>query len=510
MALLKRVTAAVRSSLKLKLTLFILFILGVTVGIAPWSAIKMQERQLLTASQEHLTAMQELLKTIIATSMIAEDRENVQRVVEVMGLHEDVKEVRVFDTKGVIHFSSNREERGTRLSASEEASYHGLTDPMLVVREEGGVRHTVLQPMFNQPACFKCHPSDQKVIGILQISLSLDETWAQLANLRRSAFMATLITGGVVIIGIWLALTRLVDQPLQQLVTVMGRAEGGDLSARAEIRNPDEIGRLAAHFNTMISKLDDAQVELKRYHQEQLGRADRLATIGQMAAAMAHEIRNPLTAISGVMSVLSRDFPAADPRRDIVHEIHLLIERLNKSVQEILQYSRPSQPHFQPAGLEEVVDRTLSLLEGEMRKARIHVVKEAAPEAGESPVVNIDPQQIQQVLMNLILNAMQATAPGGQISIRTHAVESPGGTGSVCIEVVDTGKGMTPEEAAQAFDPFFSTKAKGTGLGLAIAKQTVEQHRGRISLQSAPGQGTCVRVELPASHSKPPVSASES
>ena len=309
----QRLAAAVRSSLKLKLILIILSILGLTIGIAPWSAIKMQERQLLQSSQEHLTALQELLKTIIATSMLAEDRQNVQRVIELIGLHEDVKEVRIFDTDGVIHFSSHPEERGTRLSPAEESSYHGLTDPVIVIQQGEAVRHTLLQPMFNQPACFKCHPSDQKVIGILQISLSLDQTWQQLANLKRSALLATVITGGVIVIGIWLSLTLLIDKPLLQLEAVMGRAEGGDLSARAEIRNSDELGRLARHFNEMISQLDGAHQEVERYHQEQLARADRLATIGEMAAAIAHEIRNPLTGISGVLSVLTRDFPADDP-----------------------------------------------------------------------------------------------------------------------------------------------------------------------------------------------------
>jgi signal transduction histidine kinase len=495
----KRAASAVRSSLKLKLTLVILSALGLTLGIAPWSAIKMQERQLMSTSEEHLRAMQQLLESIISNSMLAGNRENVQRVIEAIGLHEGVNEVRVFDTNGVIHFSSHREERGTRLSPSEEASYHGLTDPVLVVRQGEAVRHTLLQPMFNQPACFKCHPSDQKVLGILQVSLSLDQTWRQLADLRRSALVATLITGAVIVIGIWLSLGLFVDQPLQQLVAVMGRAEGGDLGARAEVRNPDELGRLAAHFNTMISKLDEAQAELKRYHQEQLARAERLATIGEMAAAMAHEIRNPLTGISGALSVLSRDFPAADPRRDIVREIRLLIERLNKSVQEILHYSRPARPQFQPVTLDEIVDRALSLLEGETRKAHISVVREPSPEANGSPTVTVDPQQIQQVLMNLILNAVQATAAGGQISIRTQGSSN----GSASIELADTGKGMTADEVAKAFQPFFSTKAKGTGLGLAIAKQIVEQHQGRISLQSTPGQGTCVRVELPVGLAPP-------
>jgi signal transduction histidine kinase len=495
----QRLAAAVRSSLKLKLILIILSILGLTVGIAPWSAIKMQERQLLQSSQEHLTALQELLKTIIATSMLAEDRQNVQRVIELIGLHEDVKEVRIFDTDGVIHFSSHPEERGTRLSPAEESSYHGLTDPVIVIQQGEAVRHTLLQPMFNQPACFKCHPSDQKVIGILQISLSLDQTWQQLANLKRSALLATVITGGVIVIGIWLSLTLLIDKPLQQLEAVMGRAEGGDLSARAEIRNSDELGRLARHFNEMISQLDGAHQEVERYHQEQLARADRLATIGEMAAAIAHEIRNPLTGISGVLSVLTRDFPADDPRRDVVRQTHLLIDRLNKSVEDVLHYSRPSLPQFHAVRLGDIIDRTLSLVEGEAKKARVRVIKESVGPDGDSAsaTVNADSHQLQQVFMNLMLNAIQAT-PGGQISIRTRVSEDDHARKDICVEIEDSGKGMTADAAAKAFQPFFSTKAQGTGLGLPIAKQIVEQHHGRITLRSEPGKGTCVRVVLPA------------
>jgi signal transduction histidine kinase len=494
----KRSAAAVRSSLKLKLILIILSILGLTVGIAPWSAIKMQERQLLNASQEHLRALQELLKTIVATSMLAEDRDNVQRIVEVIGLHDEVKEVRIFDTDGIIHFSSHPEERGTRLSPAEESSYHGLTDPMIVVRQGDAVLHTLLQPMFNQPACFKCHSSDQKVLGILQISLSLDQTWQQLANLKRSAFMATLITGGVIVIGIWLSLTRLIDQPLQRLIAVMGRAESGDLGARAEIRNADELGRLGRHFNEMISKLEGAQQELERYHQEQLARADRLATIGEMAAAIAHEIRNPLTGISGVLSVLTRDFPSDDPRREVVRQTHLLIDRLNKSVEDVLHYSRPSLPQFQAVRLSDIIDRTLSLVDGEAKTARVRVIKHSDGQDGDSAsaTVNADSHQLQQVFMNLMLNAIQAT-PGGEISIRTRVLEDDHARNDICVELEDNGKGMTAEAAAKAFQPFFSTKAQGTGLGLAIAKQIVEQHHGRITLRSELGKGTCVQVVLP-------------
>jgi signal transduction histidine kinase len=493
-----RIVTTVRSSLKLKLILLVVLILGLTVGIAPWGAIEMHEHQMLADSGERLQILQDVLQTLVA-NMLVGNRHPIQNLLEAIGTHRDIKTLRIFDTDGVVHFSAHPTEVGTRLSPAELQRYQGLPDPVTVMREGEDVTQTVLQPVFNRPACFTCHPAEQKVLGMLQLSASLSDLQQQVTGLRRSALAATLISLGVVVLGVWLALTLLVDHPLQRLVTVMGRAERGDLSVRADVPNSDELGQLARHFNDMIAKLQAAQAELERYHQEQLARADRLATIGEMAAAIAHEIRNPLTGISGALSVLSRDFPADDSRREIVRQTRLLIERLNNTVEDILHYSRPSSPQFQTVKLDDIVDRSLSLAEGEAKKAGIQLVKEPASDATrEAPaMVSADPHQIQQVLLNLILNAIQASSAGGQIAVRTLVSADGAASARAMVMVEDHGKGMTPEEAAQAFHPFFSTKAHGTGLGLPIARQIVEQHDGHISVRSTPGVGTCVEVELP-------------
>jgi signal transduction histidine kinase len=492
------IVAAIGSSLKLKLVLLVVLILGLTVGIAPWNAIETQEHQLLLGSKEHLEILQEVLKTLVA-NMLVGAQHPIQNLLVAIGTHRDIKTVRIFDTDGVVHFSSQPAEVGTRLNATELERYKGLADPVTVTREGGDIAQTVFQPLFNRPPCFGCHPAEQKVLSMLQLSVSLNGLHEQVAGLRRSAFAATLISLGVVVLGVWLALTLLVDQPLQRLVAVMGRAEQGDLSVRADVPNSDELGQLARHFNDMIAKLHAAQGELERYHQEQLARADRLATIGEMAAALAHEIRNPLTGISGALSVLSRDFSADDPRREIVRQTRLLIERLNNTVEDILHYSRPSSPQFQTVKLDDIIDRSLSLVEGEARKAGIQIVKQPASDANgaASTMVSADPHQIQQVLLNLILNAIQASTAGAQVAVRTHVSAGDAEPARAAVEIEDHGKGMTPEEATQAFQPFFSTKAHGTGLGLPIARQIVEQHHGRISLRSTPGGGTCVEVQLP-------------
>lgn len=498
MRFLRNISALVSGSLKIKLVLCVLAILGLTVGGAPWGALRMQERQLLTTSQEHLAAMQDLLKSVVAATMIAGDPEDVQRVIEAVAHHEDIQQVRILDTNGVVRFSSLIQERGHRLSREEVATLHGRTDPVFVTRERGVLTHTLLQPMFNQPACYPCHTADKKVLGIIQVSVSLERTWQQLEGLKRSAFLATFLALAIVVVGIWILFRFLIDTPLQDLVSVMGRAAKGDLAARASGVGSDEIGRLSAHFNHMISRLEAAQYELEEYHREQLARNERLASMGEMAAAMAHEIRNPLTGMSGALSVLARDFPAEDPRRDIVRQIQLLIDRLNRSVRQILDYARPPVPQVRDVELDHVVGHALALVETEAQKAGVGVVRETPAAAGGAGWVAVDPQQIQQVLLNVLLNAIQASASGGRIRVRTSPGEPNGDRPLACVEIADEGKGMTPEELANAFRPFFSTKPHGTGLGLPIARQIVEQNGGGIDLTSAPGEGTRVRVRLPA------------
>jgi signal transduction histidine kinase len=503
MRLAGSIAAAIGGSLKLKLSFFLVVILGLIVGLVSWRAITMQESQLLRVSRAHLTALQELLKTVVTASMLARDRENVQIVIEALGSHEDIERVRIFDTQSLIHFSSRRDERGQYVGTGELARTALEADPAMLASGPTATNYTLVQPMFNQPACFSCHDPEQKILGMLQVSLSSGPTRRQLAGFKRLAVAAAMITLGMIVAAIWFALTFMIDRPLQRLVAAMARAEHGDLSARAGAHGHDELGRLAHHFNNMLSQLQVAQEQLNRHHQEQLARADRLATIGEMAATLAHEIRNPLSGLLGVLSALSRDFPDSDPRREVVREGRSLVDRMNKTIENMLHYARPSLPHFRPVKLDDMVDRSVSLVQGEARKTGVQIVREAntANRCGgdaESPTIRADPHQVLQVLVNLIRNAIQACPTGGQVRVCTCLQKLAGDKPLACVEIEDTGKGMTADELAQVFNPFFTTKLHGTGLGLPIAQQIIEYHEGRIALTSQPGQGTRVEVDLPA------------
>lgn len=222
---------------------------------------------------------------------------------------------------------------------------------------------------------------------------------------------------------------------------------------------------------------------------EKLTRAEHLAQIGQLAASLAHEIKNPLAGISGAIQIIRDGMPGHDPHRPIITEILGQIRRLDDTVKDLLFYARPSPVRSRRFPLEDVIERVLRLLREEpaLRSVRIN---QSASAGGAW--VEADEAQLEQLLINLLINAAHASHDGGIIHVMTGSHDE-----FARLVVEDGGRGMAPEVCARAFEPFFTTKAKGTGLGLAICRRIVDAHGGRIALQSELGHGTRVTVDLP-------------
>lgn len=223
--------------------------------------------------------------------------------------------------------------------------------------------------------------------------------------------------------------------------------------------------------------------------EEKLTRAEHLAEIGQLAASLAHEIKNPLAGISGAIQIMRETMEDGDPHRPIAGAILAQIKRLDATVKDLLQYARPIPPQVRPVDLDEIVTRVLSVLREEPAVRNVEIVR-----ADPSPdhVVRGDDGQLEQLLMNLIINAAHASEPGGRVEVSLSPEDD-----MMRLVIEDRGEGMSSDVCAQAFDPFFTTKAKGTGLGLSICRRIVEAHGGQIQLDSAVGRGTRVVIDLP-------------
>jgi len=259
---------------------------------------------------------------------------------------------------------------------------------------------------------------------------------------------------------------------------------------------PPEIERLLLVGGQAGLAIENARLyseqrdRLKRLH-----RAERLAAAGELAAGVAHDIRNPLTAIRSTVQYLRQDYAESSPKRELVEGILSEVDRIDRTVAGLLSLSRPSRAALEPTDFGEAVRQSLVLVAAQAQKQ--DVTLEGSSETGRFRVMG-DPGELKQLVVNLLMNALQATPPGGRVSVSATEVGShaPPGRG-VQLTVEDTGAGIQPEHLERVFDPFFTTKREGTGLGLAICHGIVQRHEGEIDIASEAGRGTRVVVRLP-------------
>ncbi len=333
------------------------------------------------------------------------------------------------------------------------------------------------------------------VAGVLLAGL-LVFIWVTLSfeQPERRAVILVAAAGAVAICAVLLvALAVLIQRPLVELQEKIAKLQDGDLTVHVNFaeRN-DEIGELGRHFNAMVRQLREGREEIERLHRTQMSRAEHLATLGELAAGLAHEIRNPLAGIAGVIEIIGRDLQESSPSRGVLKEVQQEVLHIKQILSELLDYARPKPPQFHPADLGTTAERAVALARQQAlsRPIQIELIK-----AVGLPQVEHDVAQIQQVLVNLLLNSIQAIeSAGGAGSVRL-SLDSRNGFATITVN--DTGRGIAPENLSKIFRPFFTTKGQGTGLGLSLARRIIEDHGGRIEVSSQPGAGTQFTVWLP-------------
>ncbi|KAA0255806.1 two-component sensor histidine kinase [Acidobacteria bacterium ACD] len=317
--------------------------------------------------------------------------------------------------------------------------------------------------------------------GSLPAGPGLPALLAGCGLLAASAFAAALF-----------ALLRSVSAEEDALVQSARRWAGGELSHRTPGAGR-RLSRLRKALDQMAASLQRSHETNRLEAEERVRQAERLATAGRLAAGVAHEINNPLGAILLYANLLVEATPAEDPRRGEMERIAVQAARAKEIVKGLLDFARQTPAELRRVDLNEVVLSVLGLLARQPRLQAVRVRTELSP----LPLpVEADPAKLQQVFVNVVLNALDAMKDGGELTVRSGFSEKPG---TCRVAVSDTGAGIAAEDLPRVFDPFFSTKevGEGVGLGLAISYGIVEQHRGGIDIQSVPGAGTTVRVLLP-------------
>jgi len=346
-------------------------------------------------------------------------------------------------------------------------------------------------------------------IGMLGVGL-LQRPYTAVRDRVTLAFALIALFCFALIVAVTYFLTRSLVRPLEHMATVSKEIAAGRLNLRVQVADRSEVGLLASSFNAMLDRIHDMNMQIgqwakmleQKVHErtEQLARTQtalhrqqRLASLGQLAAGVAHEINNPLGGILTFATLVLEELPPDSPLRPDVEEIVRQADRCRRIVQELLEFSRQREARMAPHSVNEIVRRTLGMLEKQASFQNIQVVRELDP---SEPVAIADDSQLQQVFINIILNAVDAMQERGTLAVTTGHDDA---SQEVFVRFTDNGCGIPPEIREAIFDPFFTTKApgRGTGLGLAVASRIVEAHRGRIEVESEVGQGTIFTVVLP-------------
>ncbi|MGB9195555.1 MAG: ATP-binding protein [Terriglobales bacterium] len=314
-----------------------------------------------------------------------------------------------------------------------------------------------------------------------------------LTDTERHRLLLIAGSGAVAICGVVIVvLVTTIQRPMVELQEQMERVGEGDLTASVGFaKRNDEIGDLGRNFNLMVQQLRESREEIEHLHRTQMSRAEHFATLGELATGLAHEIRNPLAGIAGVIEIVGRDLPASSPAKAVVKDVREEIAQINRILTDLLGTARPRASEMRPSDLNTTVEHAVMLARQQVLSKPIKIEFTPAADLLEA---DHDSDQIHQVLLNLLLNSVQAIEGTGVVRV---AVFTKDGGDDAVVTVSDTGRGIPPEHLPNIFRPFYTTKGNGTGLGLSLARRIVEEHHGRIDVESSSGKGTTFSVTLP-------------
>jgi two-component system NtrC family sensor kinase len=331
-----------------------------------------------------------------------------------------------------------------------------------------------------------------RIIGILYVGV-LEQKYIDLRQRAVLVFLAITLLGTLVALALAYFISKKISVSIKKLAEASEQVAHGNLDTKVEISSHDELRELAETFNFMAAALKKRDEKLREFTTRRIMESERLAHIGQLAAGVAHEINNPLQGIITYSHLLLERSPADSNTRESLQKIVKQANRCRDIIRGLLDFSRQRKPDKRPSNVNRVLEECVALVGNQALFHNIRIVMNVCKDL---PLVLMDPSQIQQVFMNMIMNAAEAMNGAGQLTLTTRHMQNEG---AVEVEFTDTGHGIAEEDLERIFDPFFTTKevGHGTGLGLAISYGIVKEHKGTITVDSQVGKGTTFTIRLP-------------
>jgi two-component system NtrC family sensor kinase len=520
-------------SISAKLVGSLLATMLVIFALLGYLNIRLHRQDLEAATLTSAERVSDVIRRSTTFYMMRNDREGLYHAIRTMADEPGMVKVRILDPQGQISYSTDSSEVNHVLDKTAEACYgcHAQSQPLTrlnrpdrfrIYRNGGGHRVLgIITPIENQPACSNAechaHPADQQVLGVLDTNISLAKADGQLAISR--ARMVYYTAGAMLIVAVlsWLFVWRVVGKPIKALKNGTEYLSRGELGHQIDVRSHDEVGDLAHSFNgmslqlraaneekvhwamTLEERVEQKTQELKKAHDHVL-HVEKMASIGKMAAVVAHEVNNPLSGILTYAKLLRKwvDSGQAEhaKKEEAMQCLDLIASesrRCGDLIKNLLTLSRTAPMNVQSTDLNSVVDRSLMLVRHQLELRGVELQLQLAKVL---PLLSCDPAQIEQVLIALIMNAIDAMPKGGTLWLATRMSDDER---EIEITVRDDGTGIAPDVLPHIFEPFLTTKESGhgVGLGLAIAKGIMERHSGRIEVRSVLGRGTTFILSLP-------------
>ena len=526
----------IRQSLRLKVGFSLVAALSVAVLIFTVMVVRNNREELLQQAISHAAQLSEVVIKSTRFAMLQNQASHVGRIIEDVGAQKDIDRVRILSKNGTVIHSSEESEIGDMVDQEAEACLACHLDeerressPMVgrprIFTDEAGRRMLGSTAVIrNEPTCAAvgCHAREdsQSVLGVLDIVYPLDKIDQTIR--RNTVTIVGLSLGFIVLSAILVSVLvqRVVYRQLADLSEGEERLASGDLDHPIPVRSDDELGQLAESFNSMMEALRNSRAELEDWGytleqkveaatrdlqraQAEAARGEKLASVGLLAAGIAHELNNPLTGVLTFATLVRKQLPPDSPEAEDLDLVIQETRRCATIIRRLLDFAREKAPEKSYADLNTLVDETAELIRQSLQGADIELSMDLDPEL---PPVWVDEDLIKQVVMNILVNAQHAVEENGRISVRTrlcqagpHQGEAESAEPMVEISIRDTGCGISEENLQKIFDPFFTTKGvgRGTGLGLSVSHGTIEAHGGSIEVDSTVGEGTEFRIYLP-------------
>lgn len=479
------------------------------------------EKILIRNLKHHARASAGIVQKSLRYGMLNSRYGVMQQTVETLATLEEINEIKVMDNAARVVFASDPGLTGTvaqKSPAITEALSGVEPEPEITVGEDGLKVLKSFLPIFNEPDCFNAachvHRESEKVLGVLETSFSTHA----IETTRQQMFTGTLMFGAVFVLCtalmMILVLYKFVSRPVARLEAGMKRLSKGDFETPIEIKSHDEMGLLAETFNTMAMDIKKYRERMENWTislqdevdkktneilnaQEQIINAEKLASLGRMAAGVAHELNSPLTGVLTFAHLLKSRTPP--DRKEDIEDLEVIIEQANrcsKIIKGMLGFARKGVSEATSIDINNLLEAVVQMVKN---TAKFHNVEVAMELSKDLPKITIDPNQMQQVFLNFLTNAADAMDNRGNITIATRTISEGPDKKLLELEFTDNGPGILPDNLGKIFEPFFTTKpaGKGTGLGLPVSYGIIKKHGGEIVVRSKVGTGTTFFVRMP-------------